>query len=129
MNEGNENLMQLSCMGMLGDMVSAISCERYDDAMGFIPEVSEYIEELYDSQNSIYEHHNIGMMRDGYVPEQCVMSDEAVVVMAHSIEGGGRLVFDMLFDGLDNHVKLVLNVNDAISMMEVLKEFIGKGCD
>ena len=129
MNEGMENLMQLSCMGMLGDMVSAISAERYDDAIGLIPEVREYINELYDSQNCVYGHPNNDMMRGGYVPEQCVMSDSAVVVMAHSTLGTGMLMFDMQFDGLNIPVKLVLNVNDAISMMEVLKEFIGKGCD
>lgn len=129
MNEGMENLMQLSCMGMLGDMVSAIASERYDDAIGSIPEVREYIEELYEAQNCIHEHPHIDMMRDGYVPQQCVMADSTVVVMAHSSEEGRRLVFDMKFDGLDSPVKLVLIVKDATSMMAVLKEFIGKGRD
>ena len=74
-------------------------------------------------------HKDARIMRGGYVSEQCVMSDESVVVMAHSAEGSGRLMFDMQFDGLDNPVKLVLIVNDAISMMAVLNEFIGEGCD
>ena len=51
MNKEDESVMQLCCIGMMADMISAISCERYDDAIGFMPEVCDYINELYDSQN------------------------------------------------------------------------------
>lgn len=59
----------------------------------------------------------------GSVPEQCVVSNDVVVVMAHS-DGGNRLMLDMKFDGLDDPVKLVLIVDDAYSLKGVLQEFI-----
>jgi len=69
------------------------------------------------------DHHDGSNIVSGNVPNQCVMSNDAVVVIAHS-DGGNRLMLDMKFDGLDDPVKLVLIVNDAYALKGVLNDFI-----
>lgn len=70
------------------------------------------------------EEHNANNINDtGKVYNQCVISNEEVVIMAHSSDDH-RLVLDMSFDGLDDPVKCLLIVNEAISMRDVLSEFI-----
>ena len=52
MNEGMENLMQLSVVGLLGEAVTAFADERYDDARGFIVEARESIDDLCNAMYS-----------------------------------------------------------------------------
>ena len=59
----------------------------------------------------------------GKVPRQCVISDETVVVMAHS-DDDYRLVLDIMFGGVCDPAKLVLIVDSACSLRDVLQEFI-----
>ena len=79
-------------------------------------------------RDGVDEHKHIGYdywhpaARIHAMGDRCVMSDDTVVITAHS-NRDNQLVLDMSFCG--DYVKLVLCKRDAVKVCNVLQEFIG----